>query len=78
MNNSFPYRDSKYNQNNKNAHQQTRFDERYNQQYNQYPYHSSPLGSIAAPDLSATLIYMTKIQSRSFGGKPKKSIGCLQ
>ena len=41
-NNSFPYRDHRYDQNNRNECQHMRFDERYNQQYspnyNQYSY----------------------------------------
>ena len=52
---------------NRGPHHQTRFDERYNRQYS--PNHNnvqpSPLGSIPGPDLSATLIELANIQSRS-------------
>ena len=48
-------------------HHQTRFDEGLNRQY--LPiynnYHQSPLGSIPGQDLSATLMELANIQSRS-------------
>ena len=52
---------------NKDYHQQTRFDERYNRQYspNYNNFQQSPLGSIPGQDLSATLIELANIQSRS-------------
>ena len=48
-------------------HHQTRFDEGLNRQYlpNYNNYHQSPLGSIPGQDLSATLIELANIQSRS-------------
>ena len=65
---SFPYRDYRYDQN-RTGHQQTRFNERYNKQYspnyNHYTYQPSPLVSVAGPDLSASLIDLANIQSRS-------------
>ena len=52
---------------NKDSHHQARFDERYNRQYspNNNNIQPSPLGSIPDPDLSATLIELANIQSRS-------------
>ena len=46
---------------------QTRFDKGLNRQYspNYINYHHSPLGSIPGQDLSATLMELAKIQSRS-------------
>ena len=65
---SLSYRDYRYNQN-RAGHQQPRFDKRYNKQYspnyNHYLYQPSPPVSIAGPDLSATLIDLANIQSRS-------------
>ena len=65
---SFPYRDYRYNQN-RTGCQQTRFDERYNKQYSpnyyHYTHHPSPPVSVAGPHLSATLIDLANIQSRS-------------
>ena len=48
-------------------HHQTRFDEGLNRQYspNYNNYHQSPLGSIPGQDLSATLMELANIQSRS-------------
>ena len=67
-NNPFPHRDYRYYQNRAGC-QQTRFDERYNRQYfpnyNYNHYQPSPLVSIAGPDLSATLIDLANIKSRS-------------
>ena len=68
INDPFPYKDYRYDQD-RAGHQQTRFDERYNRQYspnyNYNYYQPSPLVSIAGPDLSATLIDLANIQSRS-------------
>ena len=52
---------------NRDPHHQTRFDERYNRQYlpNYNNVQPSPLGSIPGLDLSATLIELANIQSRS-------------
>ena len=52
---------------NKDSHQQARFDERYNRQYspNYNNFQSSPVSSVPGPDLSATLIELANIQSRS-------------
>ena len=52
---------------NKDSHHQTRFNKRYNRQYspNYNNFQQSPLGSISGQDLSATLIEMANIQSRS-------------
>ena len=52
---------------NRDSHQQARFDERYNRQYspNYNNFQISPLGSIPGQDLSATLIGLANIQSRS-------------
>ena len=52
---------------NKDFHHQARFDERYNRQYlpNYNNIQPSPLGSIPGLDLSATLIELANIQSRS-------------
>ena len=62
---SLPYRDYRYEQD-RARHQQTRFDERYNRQYSpNYNYQPSPPVSVAGPDLSATLIDLANIQSRS-------------
>ena len=49
------------------SHHQTRFDEGLNRQYlpNYINYHQSPLGSIPGHDLSATLMELANIQSRS-------------
>ena len=49
------------------SHHQTRFDEGLNRQYlpNYANYHQSPLGFIPGQDLSATLIELANIQSRS-------------
>ena len=49
------------------SHHQTRFDEGLNRQYspNYANYHPSPLGSIPGQDLSATLMELANIQSRS-------------
>ena len=48
-------------------HHQTRFDEGLNRQYspNYINYHQSPLGSIPGQDLSAILMELANIQSRS-------------
>ena len=48
-------------------HHQTRFDEGLNRQYssNYVNYHQSPLGSIPGQDLSAMLMELANIQSRS-------------
>ena len=48
-------------------HHQTRFDEGLNRKYspNYNNYHQSPLGSIPGQDLSATLMELANIQSRS-------------
>ena len=65
---SFPYRDYRYNQN-RTGCQQTRFDNRYSKQYspnyNHYTHQPSPPVSVAGHDLSATLIDLANIQSRS-------------
>ena len=62
---SLPYRDYRYEQD-RARYQQTRFDERYNRQYSpNYNYQPSPPVSVAGPDLSATLIDLANIQSRS-------------
>ena len=52
---------------NKDTHHQTRFNERYNRQYlpNYNNFQQSPLGSIPGQDLSATLIKLANIQSRT-------------
>ena len=52
---------------NKSGHQETRFDQRFNRQYslNYNNFLTSPLGSIPGQDLSATLIDLANIQSRS-------------
>ena len=52
---------------NKDSHNHERFDERYNRQYlpNYNNIQPSPLGSIPGPDLSATLIELANIKSRS-------------
>ena len=52
---------------NRDPHHQTRFDKRYNRQYlpNYNNVQPSPLGSIPGPDLSATLIELANIESRS-------------
>ena len=49
------------------SHHQTRFDKGLNRQYspNYVNYHQSPLGSIPGQDLSATLMELANIQSRS-------------
>ena len=49
------------------SHHQTRFDEGLNRQYspNYVNYYQSPLGSIPGQDLSATLMELANIQSRS-------------
>ena len=62
---SLPYRDYRYKQDRARC-QQTRFDERYNRQYSpNYNYQPSPPASVAGPDLSATLIDLANIQSKS-------------
>ena len=52
---------------NRDSHQQARFDKRFNRQYspNYNNYQLSPIGSIPGQDLSATLIELANIQSRS-------------
>ena len=61
---SLSYGDYRY-EHDRARHQQTRFDERYNRQYSpNYNYQPSPV-SVAGPDLSATLIDLANIQSRS-------------
>ena len=52
---------------NRGGHQQTMFNERFNRQYlpNYNSYQPSPLGSIPGQDLSATLIDLANIESRS-------------
>ena len=52
---------------NKDSHQQARFDKRYNRQYspNYNNFQSSPVSSVPGLDLSATLIELANIQSRS-------------
>ena len=52
---------------NRDSHQQARFDKRYNRQYspNYKNVQSSPVSSVPGPDLSATLIELANIQSRS-------------
>ena len=49
------------------SHHQTRFDEGLNRQYspNYANYNPSPLGSVPAQDVSATLMELANIQSRS-------------
>ena len=49
------------------SHHQTRFDEGLNKSYlpNYINYYQSPLGSIPGQDLSATLMELANIQSRS-------------
>ena len=66
VNNPFPYKDYRYDQE-RAGHQQTRLDKRYNRQYppNYNHFQPSPLVSIAGPDLSTTLIDLANIQSRS-------------
>ena len=51
----------------KDSHHQARFDKRYNRQYspNYNNFQPSPVGSIPGLDLSATLIELANIQSRS-------------
>ena len=51
----------------KDSRHQARFDERYNRKYspNYNNFQPSPVGSIPGPDLSATLIELANIQSRS-------------
>ena len=62
---SLPYRDYGYEQDRARC-QQTRFDESYNRQYSpNYNYQPSPPVSVAGTDLSATLIDLATIQSRS-------------
>ena len=59
------YRDCRYEQDRARC-QQLRFDERYNRQYSpSYIYQPLPPVSIAGPDLSATLIDLANMQSRS-------------
>ena len=64
--NCFPQQNYNTDQN-KGGHQQTRFDKRSNRQYSPKYNNSqtSPLGSITGQDLSATLIDLANIQSRS-------------
>ena len=52
---------------NRDSHHQTRFDKRYNRQYlpNYNNFQQSPLGSIPGQGLSATLLELANIQSRS-------------
>ena len=52
---------------NRDSYHQTRFDERFNRQYspNYNNYQLSPIGSFPGQDLSATLIELANIQSRS-------------
>ena len=68
LNDPFPYKDYSYDQD-RAGHQQIGFDKRYNRQcfpnYNCNHYQPSPLVSITGPDLSATLIDLANIQSRS-------------
>ena len=61
-----PYKDYRYEQDRVGC-QQTRFDKRNNRQYsaNYNYYQPSPLVSIAGPDLSATLIDLANIKSRT-------------
>ena len=64
MNASLPYRDYRHEQDGTGC-QQTRFDERYNRPYSpNYNYQPSPVSAVG-PDLSATLIDLANIQSRS-------------
>ena len=67
LNDPFPYKDYRYDQDRTGHQQKNRFDERYNRQYspNYIYYQPSPLVSIAGPDLSVTLIDLANIQSRS-------------
>ena len=52
---------------NRDSHQQARFDERHNRQYlpNHNNFQSSHISSVSGPDLSGTLIELANIQSRS-------------
>ena len=60
-----PYRDYRYEQDS-TRYQQRKFDKRYNRQYSpNYNYQPSLPVSVARPDLSATLINLANIQSRS-------------
>ena len=61
------------------SHHQTRFDEGLNRQYspNYVNPYQSMLGSIPGQDLSATLIELANIQSRSYGSQPENAAGSL-
>ena len=64
--NWFPYQDYRYDEN-RGGHQQTSVDERHSRHYSPIynNYQPTPLGSIPGQGLSATLIDLAKIQSRS-------------